>query len=107
MALKWEFLGNQELWEGDGKGKGYAYQLRLWRTPVPGGWLLMAVNGKSSSPDPVMSFYPDPRHAWTGRSDPQAEILLRPASPGLLPTGADYLLRAATPEEETPQMPPE
>jgi hypothetical protein len=40
--------------------------ISMYRTKVPGGWLLMArvTHGVS------VSFYPDPNHAWDGRSMP-------------------------------------
>jgi len=94
--MKWQLVGKEELWETGTEGKGYAYRALLWRTPVPGGWLLMAVNAKHNSPDPVVSFYPDPGHVWTGRADAQAETLLRPAGgQSISPQEAPHLLRPA------------
>jgi hypothetical protein len=104
--MKWEMVGKQELWERGTTGKGYAYSVLLWRTPVPGGWLMMAVNAKSNSPDPVVTFYPDPQYAWTiGGGDPQSEYLLRPAQGTAIPaTAADELLRPSDSEDDLPEI---
>lgn len=83
--MKWEFLDVQELREGSDSGKGHVYKLALWRTPVPGGWLLMALNTKSNDPQPIQSFYPDPEHLWTGRTPREAHFLLRAAGPAATP----------------------
>lgn len=77
--MKWEYLGVQELREGSG-GKGYVYAVGMWRTPVPGGWLLMSVNTRSRDPQPNQSFYPDPDHLWTGQTPEEADYLLRASS---------------------------
>jgi hypothetical protein len=100
VSLEWELVGKQQLWEQGTPGKGYAYAPLLWRTPVPGGWLLMTVNSKSSDPQPMVSFYPDPDHVWRIATDPQAQQLLRPAnSPGFVDPA--LLLRASTFNPET------
>lgn len=102
MTLKWEFLGKQQLWEGETPGKGYAYAPLVWRTPVPNGWLLMVVNSKSNDPQPTLSFYPDPDHQWNIATDPQAATLLRAASgPGF--TDPSALLRAS---DSPPELEP-
>ena len=100
MAMKWEFLGGQELTDREEgtRGRGYTYVSLLWRTNVPGGWLLMVMNAKSNDPSPSVSFYPDPEHRWTGAADPQAAYLLRPAEGGR-ETPADHLLRPGPPPE--------
>src|SRR5579862_3122711 len=98
-TMQWELVGNQELWDSGVVGKGYAYRVLLWRTPVPGGWLLMTVNQKANSPDPTVSFYPDPEHRWVGKADPQSEILLRPASSGAITDDPQRLLRASSEED--------
>ena len=100
--MRWEFLGKQELHEGHTPGKGYTYLASLWRTPVPGGWLLMTVNSKSSDPQPIVSFYPDPGHVWHGNAPPEADYLLRPAS-GSASTSPDQLLRPASDESSEPK----
>jgi hypothetical protein len=93
MHLKWEFLGKQEHSDREeGKRGGHIYLSLLWRTPVPGGWLLMTLNARSSDPIPMVSFYPDPDHHWTTVSDPQADYLLRPAAGGA-ETASRHLLR--------------
>jgi hypothetical protein len=61
---------------------------------VPGGWLLMSINSKSSDPQPAVSFYPDPGHEWNVGDDPRAATLLRPAE-GAPAAGSASLLRAA------------
>lgn len=101
MPLKWELLGKQELPDD----RVHVYEILLWRTPVPGGWLLMTVNKRSNSPDPVLSFYPDPDHIWRGHTDPQADYLLRPAA-GSYPVSAQQLLRAASADSAN-ETPPE
>lgn len=95
QGLPWEFLGVQELWNGPIPGKGYAYKIEMWRTKVPGGWLLLSVNAKSSDPVPVQSFYPDPTHSWTGRTSPEAGYLLRPSS-GDASVSSEALLRGSS-----------
>ena len=76
--MKWEFLGVQDLREGHAS-KGYLYAVAMWRALVPGGWLLMSVNSKSSDPQPIQTFYPDPDHIWTGQTPAEAGYLLRAA----------------------------
>jgi hypothetical protein len=98
--MKWEFLGKQELRDSDIPGKGYTYAPALWRTPVPGGWLLMTLNSKSNDPQPMLSFYPDADHLWTGKNPPEAGYLLRPASADSAPS-TEHLLRPAY--EENPE----
>ena len=77
--MRWEYIGTQEL---STPGKGYTYVTEMWRTPVPGGWLLMALNARSNSPDPVTSFYPDKEHTWKPSEPPEAQYLLRAAGAG-------------------------
>ncbi len=93
--MQWEFLGKQELREGTGAGRAHVYLCSLWRTPVPGGWLLMSINSRSSDPQPMQSFYPDPDHLWTGKTPLEASYLLRAADS--IPTSEDNLLRASPP----------
>jgi len=92
-TMKWEFLGVQELREGM-NGKGYVYTVGMWRTPAPGGWLLMSINTKSNNPQPTQSFYPDPDHLWTGKTPPEAAYLLRAAGADSAPS-TQSLLRAS------------
>ena len=75
-------------------GKGHIYTVGMWRTPVPGGWLLMSVNTRSSDPQPIQSFYPDPDPIWTGKTPVEAGCLLRAAGAGGSPT-THALLRAS------------
>lgn len=91
--MQWEFLGSQELVESPDGKKGYIYKISLWRTPVPGGWLLMTVNARSNDPQPTVSFYPDGDHEWNGQQDAQAQYLLRAAGPTPAIAGADSLVR--------------
>jgi hypothetical protein len=99
-GMQWEYIGKQEL-KSPGKMMwgGYIYQTQMWRTPVPGGWLLMALNSRSNSPDPVISFYPDDEHVWKPSERPQEEYLLR-ASVGAAIEPANELLRIEPAEEE-------
>ena len=90
--MQWEFLGKQEMLDSTA-GKGYAYAPLLWRTPVPGGWLLMTLNSKSSDPQPTVSFYPDAEHLWRGNAPPESGYLLRPAAGAS--GSSEQLLRAA------------
>jgi len=101
--MRWEFLGKQELQESVTPGKGYVYTLSMWRTPVPGGWLIMTVNNKSNDPQPVLSFYPDADHIWKGNAPPEAGYLLRPASGGAI-TAPDTLLRPSIEEDPEPKQ---
>jgi hypothetical protein len=48
MALQWEFLGKQEMQATEKPGKGYVYAMSMWRTPVPGGWLLITAEAPLS-----------------------------------------------------------
>lgn len=89
--MQWQFLGKQEMFEGHG-GRGHTYIASMWRSPVPGGWLLMTVNARSSDPQPFVSFYPDPEHVWSGQAPHGADHLLRPAG-GSASIEADHLLR--------------
>ena len=91
--MKWEFLGVQELREGTA-GKGYVYTVAMWRLAVPGGWLLISVNTRSSDPQPIQSFYPDPDHVWPGKTPAEADFLLRPAGADTSPS-TQALLRAS------------
>ena len=78
--MDWEFLGKQDLHEMHERGKGHTYKTSLWRSPVPGGWLLMALNSRTSEPAPVISFYPDPDHQWSPIEPAESAHLLRPAA---------------------------
>jgi len=90
--MQWQFLGKQELHEDSGGGKGHTYVALMWRSPVPGGWLLMTVNARSSDPQPLVSFYADADHVWTGAAPHGADHLLRPTT-GNASIEADHLLR--------------
>lgn len=99
--MRWEFLGKQELRDSIQPGKGHVYAPNLWRTPVPGGWLVMTVNSKSNDPQPVLTFYPDANHLWQVTDDPQAATLLRPARGAMIPGSSELLLPAG--EEMIPE----
>jgi hypothetical protein len=101
--MRWEFVGKQELWESGVPGKGYAYSALMWRTPVPGGWLLMTLNGKSNDPQPVTGFYPDAEHRWNITASPEADYLLRPAGSGQALISSEELLRPGIAEGEEPK----
>ncbi|MEP6754973.1 MAG: hypothetical protein ABJA67_05690 [Chthonomonadales bacterium] len=76
--MNWEYLATQALIEGDGR-RSHTYQAPMWRTPVPGGWLVMTVNARTSDPQPSVTFLPDSNHEWVGRAPAEASYLLRPA----------------------------
>ncbi len=88
MSIKWEFLGKQELEEWKESA------LRIWRTSVPGGWLMLTYFGCTGT----QSFYPDPDHIWTGSTTDGADYLLRPAQIEV-GTPANQLLRADSENE--------
>ena len=64
--LKWEHIKNEGLSEGDD----------IYRSKVPGGWMVLIVMGEpvgmTSALAPhggiSMTFYPDPSHFWDGSS---------------------------------------
>src|SRR5258708_4321519 len=98
--MKWEFLDRQELREGRDPAKGHVYVASMWRTPVPGGWLVMTINSRSNDPQPVTNFYPDPEHAWQPVAPAEAAYLLRPAEGNeMIPP--ERLLRAAQDDADT------
>ena len=101
--MKWEFLGVQELREGS-NGKGYVYTVGMWRTPVPGGWMLMSLNTKSNNPQPTQSFYSDPDHLWTGTNPAEAAYLLRAAGPDNVPSTQNLLRASDDPDAETKRL---
>ena len=92
--MQWQFLGKQELEDGSGARRGHTYVALMWRSRVPGGWLVMSINGRSVDPQPVIAFYPDADHEWSGEAPPGSEHLLRPAG-GTTSEGGDRLLRGA------------
>jgi hypothetical protein len=96
--MQWEFLGKQELLASHNPDRGYFYSAAMWRAQVPGGWLLMTLNLKSSDPNPMISFYPDAEHVWKGGDPPEADYLLRPAM-GAGSTSPEQLLRAVDVED--------
>jgi len=64
-ALKWEKLEGRKV-----RGfRFFGYRWHLFRTPVPGGWLVMSPPGGSFG-GPEIAFYPDPDHKWDGSSLP-------------------------------------
>jgi hypothetical protein len=58
----------------------------------------MALNSRSNSPDPVVSFYPDQDHVWKPGEPAEAEFLLRAAASGEIAPGEQ--LRAIEAAEE-------
>ncbi|MDE2126159.1 MAG: hypothetical protein KGJ62_06180 [Armatimonadetes bacterium] len=93
--MKWQFLGPQDLVE-TGLPRAHTYRLNVWRSPVPGGWLVAALNSRSTAPQPVISFYPDPDHLWTGAHDASSDMLLRPAAGAAATSQPEELVRAAS-----------
>ena len=102
--MKWEFLGVQDLPETPARGKGHTYKVSLWRSPVPGGWMIMSINNRSSDPQPLMTFYPDADHVWVGNAPAEANYLLRPASAGAIGSAPDQLLRASDADDSEPKL---
>jgi hypothetical protein len=41
-------------------------EMNIWRTKIPGGWLVHADRGNESIVS--LTFVPDPKHEWNGRS---------------------------------------
>lgn len=68
MAIEWEYLGRQGL----PPGALFPKQVEMWRTPVPGGWLVLTVETQQSD-SLSTTFYPDPEHEWDGSSLPREE----------------------------------
>jgi hypothetical protein len=59
--LKWEHVG----------GEGLAFVIHIYRTKVPGGWLIYSCSVvKQERTDQRITFYPDPNHEWDGNSLP-------------------------------------
>ena len=56
--LEYDIPG-QEKWDSD--------KYSIFRTKVPGGWLVLSKMLNSAS-DGTMIFYPDPEHKWDGSS---------------------------------------
>ncbi len=80
MAMQWEYLGKQELATTQPPGIFSTGQALIWRTPVPGGWLIITQLGSGG----CQSFYPDANHIWTGDTSKimESDYLLRPAEMG-------------------------
>ncbi len=62
--MQWQFISTVELHDAEPGKRGHIYHAPLWRTQVPGGWLVMTVNGRSTDPQPSLTFLPDPEHQW-------------------------------------------
>ena len=97
--MQWEFLGKQELKLPLSPRKSYTYATAMWRTPVPGGWLVMSLNMNGMAPQPATVFYPDPEHVWQPTTPLGAELLLRPAVAADI-SPSENLLRS-TEEDQT------
>lgn len=61
MSMKWEKIQSCEPRHEFASGAFY-------RSPVPGGWLLMIFWQMGHPGGPAMCFYPDPEHEWDGQS---------------------------------------
>ena len=77
MAVQWEPLGASKAAFPD-SGAPYAATLYLFRSKVPGGWLLLTMTGGNDS---SVSFYPDPLHSWDGSSMEGHELRSRSSRP--------------------------
>lgn len=71
MSMKWEKIQSCEPRHEFANGAFY-------RSPVPGGWLLMIFWQMGHPGGPAMCFYPDPTHSWDGNSLTSAELMREP-----------------------------
>lgn len=62
MGIEWEYLGDQAL----PPGKIAPQHVETWRTPVPGGWLVLVIQKSGQISGLSTTFYPDPQHEWDG-----------------------------------------
>jgi len=53
MTINWEKMKTS-----------FGYGVDMFRSKVPGGWLILYSGGMASS----MTFFPDPNHQWDGNS---------------------------------------
>jgi hypothetical protein len=76
----WQPLGLQEMvFPGTGGifGGGFTLRTYLWRSAVPGGWIVVFADETGVAGAVKASFfYPDPNHEWKG-DDSMADTLLR------------------------------
>ena len=72
--MEWEDLGYQKATSTKFMGKEIPVGVEMYRTPVPGGWLILIISSSSS-----VSFYPDPEHKWDPHGKYEASYLLRAA----------------------------
>jgi hypothetical protein len=68
MGIDWEYLGEQPL----PPGTVAPWKVQTWRSPVPGGWLVLVINYTPDKSTGV-TFYPDAAHGWNGHSLPMAQ----------------------------------
>ncbi len=71
MGLTWEYIGEQKLPHPGGGFLGDAdYTVLIWRSKVPGGWLVMSkydsVKYDAGGTSTSITFYPDAEHLWDG-----------------------------------------
>ena len=57
----------QEVDSSPGKKGLFAFDWKVYRTKVPGGWLVLVMHNTNRS---GLTFYPDPEHKWDGASLP-------------------------------------
>jgi hypothetical protein len=50
----------------EGKTPGFLSSAKAYRAQVPGGWLVFSWDSTGMN---GVTFYPDPRHAWSGRAE--------------------------------------
>ena len=65
--MQWERIDTAEVTLGSGFFKS-SVDVVLSRTPVPGGWLVLAVTPNAQGATSAITFYPDPSHSWDAGS---------------------------------------
>ena len=66
-TLEWERLKSKGKAAADDPA-GHAPGGHIYRSKVPGGWLLAMYDTRSTSDFGSVAFYPDPSHDWDGNS---------------------------------------
>jgi len=66
-AMAQEKTGRNLEWHGL-TSSGVGSTIVIFRTKVPGGWLMMLSPASSNRSDSGLAFIPDPEHKWDGSS---------------------------------------
>ena len=64
--MNWEYLGKDAL----PPGTVFPMKVETWRAKVPGGWLVLVIQGFAQGVAQSTTFYPDPAHEWNGQTLP-------------------------------------